>query len=150
MKFGLAMCKIVLLSSPSGQIGHLAALPVARVFQLEHEPVKDIALVSLRLIGQIHKSVMKADHAGHLASIIERILIVRVFLYNKQRLSPHPMDLLILNMKQWEDMAFAQVCALVFLVVCHSTGFLISQDQEPVNYIAPGSFQKKNKILSIN
>ena len=32
LKFGLAMCKIVLLSLPSGQIGHLAALPVARVF----------------------------------------------------------------------------------------------------------------------
>ena len=51
------------------------------------------------------------------------------------------MDLPILNMKQWEDMVFAQVCALVFLVACHSTGFLISQDQEPANYIAPESFQ---------
>ena len=54
------------------------------------------------------------------------------------------MDLLILNMKQSEDMAFAQVCALVFLVVCHLTGFLISQDQEPANYIAPESFQKND------
>ena len=89
LKFGLAMCKIVLLSLPSGQIGHLAAFLVATVFQLEHEPVKEIALMSLRLIGQIHKPVMRVDHAGHLASIIERILIVRVFLYNKQRLRPH-------------------------------------------------------------
>ena len=61
------------------------------------------------------------------------------------------MDLPILNMKQWEDMVFAQVCALVFLVACHSTGFLISQDQEPANYIAPESFQnlinQNSKIL---
>ena len=89
---------------------------------------------------------MRVDHAsGPLASIIERILIVRVFLYNKQQLSPHPMDLPILNMKQWEDTAFVQVCALVFLVVCHLTGFLISQDQEPANYIAPGGFQINQK-----
>ena len=103
--------------------------------------MKDIALVSLCLIGRIHKSVIRVDHVGHLASIIEWIHIVRVFLYNKQQLSPHPMDLPILNMKQWEDTAFVQVSALVFLVVCHLTGFLFSQDQEPANYIAPGSFQ---------
>ena len=66
---------------------------------------------------------MKVDHVGHLASIIERILIVQVFRYNKQLLSPHPMDHPKLHTKQSEDMVFVQVCALVFLAAFHLTGF---------------------------
>ena len=90
---------------------------------------------------------MRVDHVGHLASIIEWILIVQVFRYNKQLLSPHLGDQRILHMKLSEDMAFVQVCALVFLVAFPLIGFLISQDQEPANYIAPGSFQINQKLI---
>ena len=67
--------------------------------------------------------MIRVDHVGHLASIIEWILIAQVFRYNKQLLSPHLEDQLILHMKLSEDMEFVQVYALVFLAVFHLTGF---------------------------
>ena len=88
---------------------------------------------------------MRVDHAGHLASIIERILIVQVSQYNKQLLSPHPRVQRILHMKQSGAMAFVQVCALGFLVAFHLIGLSIRLDQESVNYTAQVGFQVKSK-----
>ena len=80
-----------------------------------------------------------------LALIIERILIVLVFRYNKQLLSPHPRVQRILHMKQSGAMAFVQVCALGFLVAFHLIGLSIRLDQESVNYTAQVGFQVKSK-----
>ena len=82
---------------------------------------------------------------GHLASIIEWILIAQVFRYNKRLLSPHLGDQLILHMKLLEDMAFVQVCALGFLVAFHLIGLSTRLDQESVNYTAQVGFQVKSK-----
>ena len=112
---------------PNGLIGQLAAWPVVMACKIEPVAVKVAVLASSPplspLIWRRHKRVMRVDHVGPLASIIEQIIIVPEIWFSKQPLIPHRMDHLLLNMKQLGDMAFVRVCVLACQAAFHSIGF---------------------------